>query len=366
MRKIIRVIFLIMALNLATVTIALAAPAIVFNGKIVKYDVPPIIQKGVTLVPLRVILETFGAQVNYIPASKKITVVKDNLNIALKIGDKTAAVNGKMVALSVAPQLINTRTFVPMRFISEALNAEVNWNSKTNTVEITYHAATGGQLTSAEIMNYEKEIFKLVNEIRKEFGLQEFVWVDELASVARAHSADMANQKYFDHTSPTAGSPADRSRIAGLPGIGENIAAGPMTAKEVHEAWMNSSGHRKNILNPDYRFIGIGIFSSSDPNDAYGGKYFTENFIPGEIFLTSPYTDAEVKTTTITVTGYSVAQNPKLTIYKLLDDKTYSESYDVPLMVIGNKFSQQIELKYGKGEYAIWASGFDVRNIILK
>ena len=95
--------------------------------------------------------------------------------------------------------------------------------------------------------------------------------------MARAHSADMATKGYFDHTSPDGRSPFDRMRAAGYRGnlMGENIAAGQRTAAAVETAWMNSPGHRANILNCGYKVIGIGVATrSSSPY----GIYWTQDF----------------------------------------------------------------------------------------
>ena len=344
---------------------AFAAPAIIFNGNTVKSDVPPIIEKGVTLVPFRVILENFGATVNYEHTTKKVNVYKDGLNINLKVGDKTAYVNDKGYTLLVPAKIYEARTLVPLRFISEALNAQVDWNNTTKTVTINYNVSQQPQQPT-KISEYENEILKLVNETRKKNGLKELVWVGALADVARAHSKDMADNGYFDHVSPTAGSPSDRAISVGLPGVGENIAAGPLTPAAVHEAWMNSPGHRANILNADYRFIGVGFYQSSKTDDIYGGKYFTQNFIAGDTFFSLPKNNTTVESTKINISGYSTISSPKVTIYKMIDDKTFSESYEVTLKVVNGKFSQDVELKLGKGKYSIWASGYDARVVTLK
>ena len=106
----------------------------------------------------------------------------------------------------------------------------------------------------------ELEELALTNAARADEGVPPLTCDAELAAVARAHSADMCARDYFDHNNPEGESPGDRVSNAGLShrGIGENIAAGNATASETHQQWMNSSGHRGNILNPDYTLIGIG------------------------------------------------------------------------------------------------------------
>jgi uncharacterized protein YkwD len=94
-----------------------------------------------------------------------------------------------------------------------------------------------------------------------------------LARAARAHSADMDHRHYFDHDSRDGRSPWDRIKAAGYPAPGaENIAMGQPTAASVMNAWMNSSGHRANILNCGLKSIGVGVQYDS------GGPWWTEDF----------------------------------------------------------------------------------------
>ena len=92
-------------------------------------------------------------------------------------------------------------------------------------------------------------------------------------AVAKAKSQDMANLGYFSHTSPTYGSPFDQMRAAGIQyrAAGENIAQGQRTPEQVVNAWMNSPGHRANILNANYTHIGVGFVEN--------GYYWTQQFI---------------------------------------------------------------------------------------
>ena len=106
----------------------------------------------------------------------------------------------------------------------------------------------------------EIEEFDLTNGARAEEGRAALICDADLAAVARAHSADMCARDYFDHTNLDGESPGDRVSNAGFShrGIGENIAAGNDTAAATHTQWMNSSGHRRNILDANYTRIGVG------------------------------------------------------------------------------------------------------------
>lgn len=114
-----------------------------------------------------------------------------------------------------------------------------------------------------------KEVLELVNKERLKVGLNSLELSNELTDVATLKAQDMRDNNYFDHTSPRYGSPFEMMRHFGVQytSAGENIAAGQKTAEEVMNSWMNSSGHRANILNEGYREIGIGYVE--------GGSYGT-------------------------------------------------------------------------------------------
>lgn len=128
-------------------------------------------------------------------------------------------------------------------------------------------------VTDSSVLNFEEEVVRLVNEIRKENGLKELTYDWQLSRVARIKSEDMRDNKYFSHTSPTYGSPFQMMKSFGITyrSAGENIARGQATPQAVVNAWMNSSGHRANILNSSFTHIGVGYASS--------GRYWTQMFI---------------------------------------------------------------------------------------
>ena len=125
----------------------------------------------------------------------------------------------------------------------------------------------------ASVTAFEEEVIRLVNQIRTQNGLKPLTANWELSRVARYKSQDMVDNRYFSHTSPTYGSPFQMIRSFGLSyrTAGENIAYGYRTPQAVVDAWMNSSGHRANILNGSYTQIGVGYVPS--------GNYWTQMFI---------------------------------------------------------------------------------------
>lgn len=126
---------------------------------------------------------------------------------------------------------------------------------------------------SQAVRAYEQEVVRLVNAQRAQNGLKPLAENWELSRVARYKSADMASRRYFSHESPTYGSPYQMMRSFGISfrSAGENIAYGQRTPAAVVAAWMNSSGHRANILNSSYTQIGVGYHEA--------GNYWTQMFI---------------------------------------------------------------------------------------
>lgn len=107
---------------------------------------------------------------------------------------------------------------------------------------------------------YAQEVLKLVNEERAKQGIKALTLSDELTEVANIKAKDLAVNNYFDHTSPTYGSPFEMMRNFGIAfsTAGENIASGQRSPQSVMTSWMNSDGHRANILNPSFTQLGVG------------------------------------------------------------------------------------------------------------
>jgi uncharacterized protein YkwD len=117
------------------------------------------------------------------------------------------------------------------------------------------------------------EVLKLVNEERFKVGCSALSANSSLADLAQKFSEDMAARGFFDHTDPDGATPWDRAEKAGISDLGgENIARGQADAAAVMEAWMNSPGHRANILNCDFKTLGVGVHFGS------GGPWWTQDF----------------------------------------------------------------------------------------
>lgn len=127
----------------------------------------------------------------------------------------------------------------------------------------------------SSVKTLEAEVIRLVNVERSKKGLQALTADWEISRVARYKSQDMINKKYFSHTSPTFGSPFKMLESFGIrfSSAGENIAYGQQTPLAVMNSWMNSAGHKANILSPSYTHIGVGLAKSSS-----GVCYWTQMF----------------------------------------------------------------------------------------
>lgn len=139
-------------------------------------------------------------------------------------------------------------------------------------------SSSGNTSSSTETSNMnsdEKEAFDLINKQRTNNGLAALKNDSEVQRVARIKAQDMVNNNYFSHTSPTYGSPFDmlKSFKISYKTAGENIAGNSSNSSAV-TAWMNSSGHKANILNSNFNYTGIGVVSSPKY-----GKMYVQLFI---------------------------------------------------------------------------------------
>ncbi|TEB11973.1 stalk domain-containing protein [Pelotomaculum propionicicum] len=114
---------------------------VLLDGKTLAFDVPPVIEKGRTLVPLRALFEAPGAAVTWDPETRKVTAQKEDITVELTVGNEKALWSGPKdvheVILEAPPKIIGDRVLAPLRFVSEALGDRVDWDEATRTVRIT-------------------------------------------------------------------------------------------------------------------------------------------------------------------------------------------------------------------------------------
>ncbi|NUR84764.1 MAG: CAP domain-containing protein [Nonomuraea sp.] len=166
----------------------------------------------------------------------------------VKSGSRTIG-NGRLTA--------SVRCSGSARYYVMAIDYGAKRTVKSPVVALSCKAATPGGAGSG----VEDEVVKLTNKARAGKGCDPLVHDPKLRAAAREHSQDMAAKGYFDHTSKNGDSPGDRIRAAGFAPVstwGENIAMGQRTAADVVRGWLNSPGHRANIMNCAFTHIGVG------------------------------------------------------------------------------------------------------------
>ncbi|WP_261130823.1 stalk domain-containing protein [Bacillus sp. Marseille-Q3570] len=144
------------------------------DGELQKFDQPAILEDNRTLVPLRGVFEKMGAEVKWDQSTYTVHITKDDTKISLKIGSKTATVNGTKVTLEVPAKLVNSHTMVPLRFVTESLGAEVEWDGKNMTALIftTPQEPDPAEPKYIEIDNKEYRVITVViNEQLQEYDM---------------------------------------------------------------------------------------------------------------------------------------------------------------------------------------------------
>ena len=170
------------------------------------------------------------------------------------------------------PHLIFPQDKIEMpQYAEHGTGTSTNENSQSDDIQHGNEEPTDHETTSQA-----EAVLKLVNAERSKQGLQPLTLSSKLTDIATMKSKDMADKGYFEHTSPTYGTPFQMLQDFGVhySSAGENIAAGQQTPEQVMNSWMNSSGHRANILNKSFTEIGIGYYQGG----SYG-VYWTQLFI---------------------------------------------------------------------------------------
>lgn len=154
-------------------------------------------------------------------------------------------------------------------------------NNTVTSIQIIHEDlenAKEGFYTEANVQlreGLEHQMFDLTNAVRRNHGLPILTWDEHVKETARKHSLDMADNSYFDHTNLEGKSPFDRLKEDDLffTAAGENLAYGQFSSIFAHEGLMNSLGHRKNILQSDFEYLGVGVAFNSENH-----PYYTQNF----------------------------------------------------------------------------------------
>ena len=146
-------------------------------------------------------------------------------------------------------------------------------NAASESIQI---AASPGQCT--ELNAFFSELLALTNEARRGAGLGEVQFAYNLGKAAQGYAEDLANQSSFGHVGEDGSTLMSRMAEAGydFSQVGENIAAGQLTAQSVFDRWMESPEHRANILKAEFTEVGFGMFDNTGRSDY--GRYWVQNF----------------------------------------------------------------------------------------
>lgn len=262
------------------------------NGQPVSFpDMGPARIDGRVLVPIRPVMEAMGAEVKWNNESRSAEVALNETSVMIMLNSRyiQSSMQGEAVSLvaqlDVPAMLLEERTMIPLRASGELLGYTVNWDESTLTAELT---PNGTEATAFSFPSYpakgdikqmkeaELDAFFLTNGVRTKHGASFPLGLHvELSKVAREKSKDMSDNGYFDHTSPSYGSPFDMMRSFGLKfqSAGENIAMGYPSTEEVIWGWEQSPGHLINIVSEDFEYVGIGSHEGSS------STYWTQQFM---------------------------------------------------------------------------------------
>lgn len=177
MKKVFSGIFLVLILMFTSLPTYAANIKIKVDGVAIPSDVSPEIRNNRVMVPLRVISENLGAKVHW--SNSEITLTKNKMQVLLKLNSNTAVKNGKTVLLDVKPYIMNGRIFVPIRFLAETFDCNVNYknftvtvdtkpllidNIKVNAIQHEYHMTMGGVVQQIKGNAYNKAIYDIFIE----------------------------------------------------------------------------------------------------------------------------------------------------------------------------------------------------------
>ncbi|WP_409347113.1 CAP domain-containing protein [Paenibacillus sp. MBLB4367] len=164
----------------------------------------------------------------------------------------------------VDPSLFPQLPVNPQHPVTQPANPQQPATQPANPAQTAKPQQPANPPQSSNSSQYAQQVLDLVNQERSKAGLKPLSMSSGLTKVAMAKAQDMYNNNYFDHQSPTYGSPFDMMKSFGITynSAGENIAKGQSSPAEVMNQWMNSPGHRANILNSSFTQIGIAYYNS--------------------------------------------------------------------------------------------------------
>ena len=344
------VLLLLYLLSTALPAMAHPAVSVLVNEEKVVMDVLPVIEDGRTLVPVRAISEALNAEVGWDAVNRKVTVNNSADTIILYVNSATASVSGVAKTLDVPVRIVGGRTMIPLRFIMENFGATVQWDAATYTVSIT----TNNVVDPADSITaqMEADLLTKLNDQRAKLNFQPVILVDAMTNLARSHAADMAQNSYFNHLSSLYGNTEKRCASRGLPTCYEYLAYGYPFADVILASWIDGE-YGSVLLAENTRFVGFGIYrgklGSLDDVYAVCETFGGDGIIKGERqrILSSPG---------ITLNGWISNNSAALTIYQLKSAGSESyinrQSYYLSSNGSDGAFSYTLQL-WAEGEYKI-------------
>ncbi|WP_312522714.1 CAP domain-containing protein [Anaerospora sp.] len=204
---------------------------------------------------------------------------KDSFSLASKSANQAVvSVRHEKTIYNVTLKLNSANSQWVITSVKKAKGAESNSSANNNGTVNSGSPTTGttsSSTSSANVATAEKNAVELMNADRRANGLSDLKVSSAVTAVARSHAQDMVNRKFFSHSNPDGKTPSDRLKAAGISysAVGENIAENT-SVQAAETSFMNSSGHRANILNSNYTTVGIGV-----AYDSAGNVYVVQDFI---------------------------------------------------------------------------------------
>lgn len=273
---------------LGTSVFATGSIPIYIEGKAINATKTPayISETQRTMIPVRSVGEVLGLgidwQTPYVILSGKSLRTGKMIKVTLNTKTRAAVINGKWLKEII--ELKDGRSYITLRVLAEAFGYEVDWRNRSVYIELPEAPVQPSQPNNSKPetsipeqpttpATFNEQVLALVNKERQAVGLKSLSLDDALCKAALLKSQDMHDKGYFSHTSPTYGSPFEMLTQLGIDyrAAAENIAQGYTTPEAVVKGWMNSEGHRANILNAQYTHMGVGYVAS--------GNYWTQLFI---------------------------------------------------------------------------------------
>lgn len=286
------------------------------NGENVTLSVAPYVQQpsNSMMIPLRFVSTALGIpeeNIQYNANTKEITINYNGTTVTFIANTNKLILNGESFDMyinnthPVYTEIKNGNTFIPLRALESAFGIKIDWESSTKTAIMTNtinsvdsnvennnepiinetenntnesikennnvnESNQPKELTEEEKRAMEEEVVRLVNEEREKHNLQPLQISEKLMQTAREKSDDMAKNNYFSHTDPNGYTMAINLNVA------ENITSVDSTPSGAVDNWMNSTkGHKDNILDPNSKYIGVGIAFNINSELTY---YWTQQF----------------------------------------------------------------------------------------